>query len=207
MKFLPLRIGLVIALAAALVAIAPSGVGTTRAAPTSLSAVVEFVNVSATSSLSFTPASFTVAPGATVHLAVTQLANFEHTFTLSPFRNFSIPSAYSSNLTQFFEQHPPIVNLSLGSTPGAVFTTTFTAPAAGTYEFVCLIHFPSMFGTMTSSASTSPSSPSGGSSGSSMMTLIFVTVGVVVAIGVAAAIVLVRRRRVTPPPPPTPPSS
>jgi len=128
----------------------------------------EYVNVSATSSFSFVPSSFTVEPGATVHLAVTQLANgINHTFTLNSVRNATIPSGDSeSQLYTYFHAHPPLVNLTLGTTAGKVFTKTFTAPAVGTYQFICIVHFADgMEGTMTvsttppSSSSTTPVSP------------------------------------------------
>jgi plastocyanin len=152
---------------------------------------VEFVNVSATTSLSFVPGSFTVQPGATVHLIVTQLADFEHTFTLSPAVNVTIPSSDTpSQVSAFFNAHPPLVNLTLGSTPGQEFFANFTAPTTlGSYEYVCLIHFPTMIGTMAVSSST------GSSSGTSPTTVELVALGVVVAIVVIVGVLVLVRRR------------
>jgi plastocyanin len=148
----------------------------------------EFVNLSATSSLSFVPDSFTVLPGAAVHLIVTQLADFDHTVTLSPAVNVTIPSSDSpAQLTAFFQAHPPIVNLSLGPTVGQRYFANFTAPMTlGTYEYVCLIHFPTMTGIMTvASAVPSPATSS------SPTTLEIVGIGtaigvVVIVVGLAA---------------------
>jgi plastocyanin len=149
------------------------------------------VNVSATTSLSVVPGSFTVQPGATVHLIVTQLADFEHTFTLSPAVNVTIPSSDTpSQVSAFFNAHPPLVNLTLGSTPGQEFFANFTAPTTlGSYEYVCLIHFPTMIGTMAVSSST------GSSSGTSPTTVELVALGGVVAIVVIVGVLVLVRRR------------
>ncbi|MFZ3357058.1 MAG: cupredoxin domain-containing protein [Thermoplasmata archaeon] len=166
------------------------------------SAGVNNVAVMATGSLSFVPDQLSVSPGALVHLVVTQEANFEHTFTLSSVANFTIPSGDSSaQLAAFFNAHPPIVNLSLGSTPGAEFFANFTAPAAGSYEFVCLIHFADgMTGEMVSGASSSSSSPS-----TFPLTSVVIGVIIVAVVVVVAAVVVVTRRRKKGPTPETPP--
>jgi len=144
-------------------------------AATPTATAVEFVNISATSSLSFVPDTFTVLPGATVHLTVTQLADFDHTFTLSPSVNVTISSV------SFFSTHTPIVNLSLGPTPGEKYTATFVAPSTlGTYEYVCEIHFPTMTGVMTV-ANAPPSA--GGSS--------FPTTAEWIGIGAAIGVIVV----------------
>jgi plastocyanin len=167
------------------------------------SSSVEFVNVSATSSFSFQPSQFYVTPGATVHIAVKQLANFAHTFTLSSVRNATIPTSDSpAQLYQYFQTNPPILNLSLPGTVGFVNASTFVAPAEGFYEFVCTepTHFQSgMKGFMNSTNSL----PSSSSSSVPLTTylLIGIAVGVVVAIVAVVAVVRVRRRRATPPPP------
>jgi plastocyanin len=151
-----------------------------------------FVNITATESLSFSPNSFTVAPGQVVHLVVTQGADFAHTFTLSSVVNATIPSSDTpSQVAAFFNAHPPIANLSLGSTAGAQVPFTFTAPTTlGAYEFVCLIHFPSMIGTMTVSTASPP-----GSGGTSPSPLEYVALGLVAAVVVIGAVVLAARRR------------
>lgn len=168
----------------------PAPVDESTASP---AAATVFVNITATSSFSFVPSSFTVAPGDSVHLIITQAADFEHTFTLSSVANATIPSSDTpAEVAAFFNAHPPLVNISLGSTAGAEFPVTFTAPStSGTYEFVCLIHFPEMVGAMTDSNSAPPVS---GSSGLSPLEL--AAIGAVVAIVViVAAVVVVRRRR------------
>ena len=137
----------------------------------------DYINVTATGTLSFVPSSFSVFPGATVHLRVTQGANFQHTFTLSSVANTSVPSV------GWFSTHPPLVNLSLGTTSGVVFTATFVAPAVGSYEFVCEIHYPSMKGSMTStSASPAPSPSAGGSGGLSPIEQVIIAAAVFVVV-------------------------
>lgn len=178
---------LLLSLVPAAGAVAPS-----TGAHASVAASAVFVNLSATAQLGFSPAQFTVPAGASVHLTVTQLANFPHTFTLSPVANATIPSSdTSAQLNAYFQSHPPIVNLSMGSTPNVPYPVTFTAPAPGTYEFVCLLHFSNgMVGEMVTS--------SGGGSGSTASSLpsylLIGAVAVVVAAAVGAVVVLRRRR-------------
>jgi len=181
----------------ALLAIAPTTIAlasvpaTASASPaTAPSSVV--VNITATTDLSFAPDSFTVSPGESVLLVVTQGADFPHTFTLSSVANLTLPSSDTpSEVAAFFNAHPPLVNLSLGSTAGTKESAMFTAPTAtGTYEFLCLIHFPTMVGVMTDSAGAPSAS---GSSG--LTTLEVVAIGAVVAaVLIVAVLVLVRRR-------------
>jgi plastocyanin len=156
------------------------------------SSSVEFVNISTTTSFSYDPAQFTVVPGDTVELTVTQLSTTNHTFVLSPIANFSFVSSNTTgDLVHFFEAHHPLVNLSLPGTVGATAKATFTAPAAGTYEYVCVIkdHFAGgMHGVMVSASPTS-SSPGTAS------TTLYIGVGVVVLIIIVAVAALMMRRR------------
>jgi plastocyanin len=160
-----------------------------------VAASTDFLNVSATEAVAFSPNVLTVQPGDAVHLVVTQLADFNHTFTLSSVANITFPTTdTTADLDAFFATHPPLVNLSLGSTMGAKFYANFTAPPVGTYEFVCLEsgHFAQgMHGELDSG--TSPSSNS-----SSSYTLYLITAVVVVVLVVAIAALLMRRRH-TPP--------
>ncbi|MCI4317473.1 MAG: hypothetical protein L3J96_02955, partial [Thermoplasmata archaeon] len=99
------------------------------------------------------------------------------------------------DLVKFFRAHTPLVNLSLPGTVGATVRATFTAPAAGTYEYVCVIndHFAGgMHGIMTSGT------PSSGGGGSSSTTL-YIVVGVVVLVIVLVAAAVMMRRRPKPP--------
>ncbi|HYB78619.1 MAG TPA: plastocyanin/azurin family copper-binding protein [Thermoplasmata archaeon] len=149
------------------------------------------VNITATEDLSFVPDSFTVLPGEIVHLVVTQAADFEHTFTLASLANFTLPSSDTpSEVAAFFNAQAPIVNLSLGSTAGSQHTVTFTAPSTpGSYEFVCLVHFPEMTGEMIDSTSTPA-----GASGGGVSTVEVVAIGVAIAAVVIAAVVVIVRR-------------
>jgi len=168
--------------------LAPSA-ASTQPAPAATSVVV---SITATGDLSFAPDSFTVTPGESVHLIVTQAADFEHTFTLSSVANFTIPSSDSpGEVAAFFNAHPPLVNLSLGTSAGSLHPFNFTAPSTpGTYEFVCLVHFPQMTGVMTDSASSSTSSGGGGISTTEIL-----AIGAVVAAAVIAGVVIALQRR------------
>jgi plastocyanin len=163
---------------------------------------VDYVNVTTTSVFTFVPDQFTVTPGALVHLVVTQAASFPHTFTLSPVANFTFPTSESTaELLAYFQEHVPLVNLSLGSTVGEKAFANFTAPPAGTYEFVCLTqgHFAQgMHGVMTSGGPPpSFAIPYG----------LIVGIVVVVAVVVGVAVGLWRRRiSPTRPKPPIPPA-
>ncbi|HUI38953.1 MAG TPA: plastocyanin/azurin family copper-binding protein [Thermoplasmata archaeon] len=163
-----------------------------------------YLNVSATGQLAFAPDQLNVPSGSTVHLAVTQLADFNHTFTLSSVANFTIPTTDTpAQLYAFFQAHPPIVNLSLGDVVGHVTVATFTAPPPGTYEFVCTIptHFQGgMHGVLVSGSAAT------GSSSSPIPTVDFAVI-VVVVVAVAAVVLLVRRRSHAPPPSATPPKT
>jgi uncharacterized cupredoxin-like copper-binding protein len=165
------------------------------------STAVEYVNVTATSALSFAPNQFTVTSGALVRLIVTQAANFPHTFVLSPVANFAFPpSDTTAQLDAFFQNHTPLVNLTLGSVVGSRAYANFTAPPAGTYEFVCVIpyHFAGgMYGTMTSAMAATGPAP--------IPWTLIVGVGVVIA-AVVVGIVVALRRRTPRSPPPTSPS-
>jgi uncharacterized cupredoxin-like copper-binding protein len=161
----------------------------------------ENVSVMTTSTLSFVPNEITVTTGAHVHLVLTQEANFAHTFVLSSVVNFTIPSGDTPDqLYAFFNAHPPLVNLTLPATVGAQVSTNFTAPAEGTYEFVCIVpgHFQAgMFGFLDST--TTPAS----SSSSSGLPLTDIVLGVVAAaVLVAVVVVLLVRRHPRAPAPP-----
>lgn len=197
---------LAVVLAVALFAGSSAAIGPVRAAPATAAATT-YLNLSATSALSFVPDSLTVTPGAPVVLKITQEANFNHTFTLSSMANFTIPAAdTTAQVYAFFQAHPPLVNLSLGAVPGAVVFANFTAPAAGSYEFVCEIagHFQAgMHGFVVSGTS-------GTTSSSGLTTTELVAIGVVVVLViVVVAVAIARRGKKAPPSPstPTPPPS
>ncbi|MCI4352176.1 MAG: cupredoxin domain-containing protein [Thermoplasmata archaeon] len=194
-------VGLVLAAFVCPPAVAPSrGTGVTPAVMPgpSLPVAVDYVNVSTTSMYAFVPNQFTVTPGAVVHLMVTQEANFAHTFLLSSAVNFTFPSSdTTTDLVAYFHTHVPLVNLTLGSTVGLRAYANFTAPAAGTYEFVCVVdgHFTSgMTGVMTSGSAVVPPPYA--------LPWTLLVVAAVVIVGAAGATLAVLRRRKTPPIPP-----
>ncbi|MCI4336700.1 MAG: cupredoxin domain-containing protein [Thermoplasmata archaeon] len=170
----------------------PTSVATSSGTPGTV-----FLNVSTTNSFAFAPDTLTVQPGQSVHLVVTQLADFNHTFLLSPVANFTFPATDSSaDLDAFFALHAPLVNLSLGSTAGVRAYANFTAPAIGSYEFVCQLpdHFTSgMHGELYSGVA-----PPTSSAASQTLLYVGVAVAIVVVLG-AAAFVLSRRHRSPPP--------
>ncbi len=148
---------------------------------------VDNVTVCATALNSFQSNAFSVYPGALVHLVVVQTTTTVHTFTLSPVANVTIGS------TAFFHTHTPLVNLSLTSVKS--FYANFTAPPVGTYEFVCIYHWPTMIGEMTSTTGPPPSS--GGSGAMTIPPVDWAIAGAVAAIGAVGAgtAVALRRRR------------
>jgi plastocyanin len=115
---------------------------------------VEWLNVTVSNALQFTVSTNQVTPGDLVHVVVTQTGDIPHTFTLSPTAGYEFPvTDASSDLTTYFSNHPPLVNVQVtGTLPGEVFYGNFTAPAYGEYEYVCTEpgHFPSMSGLLGS---------------------------------------------------------
>ncbi|MCI4319942.1 MAG: plastocyanin/azurin family copper-binding protein [Thermoplasmata archaeon] len=111
------------------------------------------VTVTVGSAFAFAPSDFEVQPGDTVNFAFVGTDTQPHNFLLVAEANYSFPSgAGTSTLLSYFTHHPPLVNLTVGSSPVTV-TATFTAPHLGVYEFVCTQsgHFASgMYGFMGS---------------------------------------------------------
>ncbi len=181
--------------------VAPAaGTHPAAAAPTA------FINISATTVFTFLPAQVTVPIGSDVHLKVTQLADFLHTFVLSSVANSTIPTTdTAAQLYAFFNAHPPLVNLSLGTVAGVPTYWNFSAPAAGTYEYVCEVpgHFQSgMHGVLTvGPAASSSSSPSG----LTTLDIALIALAVVVIIAVVLVVALRGRGRRPPATPAAPP--
>ncbi|MCI4330757.1 MAG: plastocyanin/azurin family copper-binding protein [Thermoplasmata archaeon] len=161
---------------------------------------VDQINVNTLSNLGYDPSTITVHPGDQVQLVVTQMANFEHTFVLSPLANFTFDNAATAaNLTLFFRAHAPIVNLTVAGTVGAKAFANFTAPAVGSYEFVCIeaTHFQAgMHGELISTTSTT--------SAPGTSTTVYLEYGAVagVVVIVVVLIAVLRMRRMAPPSPP-----
>ncbi len=124
-----------------------------------LSATSDNVTIDATTDLTFVPSSFSVYPGAMVHLKLVQQASTAHTFNLSSDRNATIPTGdTTSEVEAFLQAHGVFVQHNLGSVPGNTTYLNFTAPGVGTYEYVCVLHFSDgMRGVMTSTRGTPPS--------------------------------------------------
>lgn len=123
-------------------------------------ATSDSVTITVGNVFAFSPNYFEVNPGDSVTVTVVQTGSLAHTFTLSRVANFNFTPAQNttSQLIAFFALHPPLVNLNISGTAGNM-ATTFTAPAKGTYQFVCLQagHFQSgMNGVMGSGVPVGP---------------------------------------------------
>jgi len=112
---------------------APRPAGTTHPGAT------ETLTISVGDGFSFSLSANEVTPGDLVTVTIVSLGSTAHTFTLSPIPNFQFNSSDSTDhLNAFFAAHPPLVDLSVNGTIGEKHSETFTAPAYGEYEFVCL---------------------------------------------------------------------
>lgn len=99
----------------------------------------ETLTVSVGTTFSFSLSSNEITPGDQVTVTIVDLGDEAHTFTLSPIPNFQFNSSDSTaHLVAFFAAHKPLVNLSVNGTVGEQHSETFTAPAYGLYEYVCL---------------------------------------------------------------------
>ncbi len=81
-----------------------------------------------------------------VGVYVSNLGSFSHTFTVSPFSNYSLSPA---NFTSFFLSHPPLIDAPVPSGAGSAVWANFTIAHAGVYQYICTIpgHFASgMYG-------------------------------------------------------------
>jgi uncharacterized cupredoxin-like copper-binding protein len=181
-------------LSLALIPVLLAGAGTAAAARPSTAHPLgtAFVNITTTTQLGFAPSQVTVSPGESIDFTITQAANFNHSFVLSPLRNFSFdPSASGSNITLFFRAHTPLVNLSLDSTVGATQSATIAPLAVCTYEFVCIVPTHFQFGMHGELVVANPA-PGGGTSSP---TLYYIVIAVVAVVVIAAVVVLLMRRR------------
>jgi uncharacterized cupredoxin-like copper-binding protein len=81
-----------------------------------------------------------------VGVLVSNLGSFSHTFTVSPFANYSLSPA---NFTSFFQAHPPLINAPVPSGAGSTVWANFTLGHPGVYQYICTVpgHFASgMYG-------------------------------------------------------------
>lgn len=102
--------------------------------------------VNTTDQLRFTPSvvyvnTSTSGTPVTIDLQVVNLGSFAHTFTLSPFTNYTVGN---SNYSAFFTAHAPLSNVNVGSGAGTSVWANFTILAPGIYEFLCEVqgHYP-----------------------------------------------------------------
>ncbi len=138
--------------------------------------------------LTFSPNTFSAAPGESVSLTLINAGNLPHTFTLFDDVDADVPLD-PSGLDNYYNTHDKLVDLNF--TSGQELSHTFTAPATeGTYTLVCMEpgHVPSMVGTMTVT-SEPPPEPS-----DIDPLLIGVVIAVVVIVIAIAAVFILRRR-------------
>ncbi len=94
-----------------------------------------------TNNFQFVPSILSAGPTArgvtSLHVMITNLGDFNHTFTVAPQANVTLTSA------NYFSNHTPLVNVSVPAASGAVVWANFTVPASGVYEYICTItgHF------------------------------------------------------------------
>lgn len=162
---------------------------------------VDSVTVRTTTHFSFVPDQIVVVPGALVQLEVIQGDVTPHTFVLLSVANFSLPTSDTpAQVFAFLNAHHPLVNLSIPGTVGAQVFDNFTAPALGTYEFLCEIagHFQSgMFGFLYSGTSP-PSSGAGGFNFLDPLVLGGLAGGLVVVVVIVVVVLRLRSRRAPP---------
>ena len=140
--------------------------------------------------LTFSPDTFSAAPGESVSLTLVNAGGLTHTFTLFGEADAAIPVTDNSALQTYYSDNTPLEDMSFaGNTQGPI---TFTAPTTeGIYTFVCIVpnHAEAgMHGLMTVTSTpddeTAPIDP----------LLIGVVIAVVVIILTVAAVFILRRR-------------
>lgn len=103
------------------------------------------VVVSVSSVLAFSLNNNFCNPGTTISIEVLQTDSVTHTFTLLSGSNttFLPPGNTTTQIMAYLSTHPPLVNITTGSTAGGANFVNITAPRVGLYEYVCLIdgHF------------------------------------------------------------------
>jgi len=97
----------------------------------------------ATNALLFVPAVLGVETSVfpvAVHVAVSNLGNVGHTWTLSPLPGYNLSS---TNYTTFFQAHPPLADAAIPSAVGGVVWANFTVLGKGVYQYICTVpgHF------------------------------------------------------------------
>ncbi|MCJ2531521.1 MAG: hypothetical protein LN413_04330 [Candidatus Thermoplasmatota archaeon] len=140
--------------------------------------------------LTFSPNTFSAAPGESVSLTIINAGAVIHTFTLFGEADASVPVSDNSALQTYYNDNTPLVDVSLDG--GIQDSVTFTAPTAeGIYTIVCIVPLHSVGGmhglmTVTSApdAEPAPIDP----------LLIGVVIAVVVIVIAVAAVFILRRR-------------
>jgi plastocyanin len=145
--------------------------------------------------------------GQNVSIELVQTDDTFHTFTLSSVVNFQLPTTDTPvDVYSFFNQHAPLVNISVPTVAGSSAWANFTAPnTAGTYEYLCENpgHFQAgMHGNLTVNAKSSGAGFFGALA--ALIAVLIIVIIILIIIAIVAAVFMRRRRRRAAVPPPTP---
>jgi uncharacterized cupredoxin-like copper-binding protein len=101
------------------------------------------VTMNVTDAPAFQPSAINVTVNQTVSLTIVNRGNYSHTFTLSSNGSYVLPTNITpENLSLYFQQHPPIVNVTLNAsqTVHANFTMNGST-AGGRFEYVSVVPY------------------------------------------------------------------
>ncbi len=135
---------------------------------------------------------------------VTNLGNLGHTFTVSPWTNYSLSPA---NFTTFFQAHPPLVSVNVPSGAGQTVWANFTVPGPGVYQYICQVpgHFANgMYGFLY--VDVAPPPPPAAPSTAIIQGWVLVGSGVLLGVGITLAATTAYMGRFPRPPEPSEPS-
>ncbi len=142
--------------------------------------------------LTFSPSTFSAAPGESVSLTLINAGALPHTFTLFGEADASIPVDDNSALQTYYSDNTPLVDMSFDG--GIQDSVTFDAPTTeGIYTFVCIVPGHSVGGMHGLMTVTSPAPP-GDDPAPIDPLLIGVVIAVVVIVIAFAAVFILRRR-------------
>ncbi len=143
-----------------------------------------------TDQLQFVPNVLAASPAhypIVIDVLVTNQGSFGHTFTLAPQSNVSLSPA---NFTQYFQQHAPLVSVTVPSGGGSTVWANFTLTGPGVYQYICEVpgHFANgMYGLLYAGVAvpTPPPPPST----ALVESWVLVGSGILLGIGIGVAIV------------------